>query len=556
VRFPVLARLGVAAVAMSLLTATTAPATAAAADPSARSGASAPRPPATPPVTRAARAQLAERALADVRSAFSGYPDARPGAAPSGGDVTLALRDLRLRLDDLPAAERKVARRYLARPTGKGDPFVTYAPKANVTNDCVQQPSRGSHFCVYWARATSDAPPPSRNKDGRPDPVPAEVRLTRDVLNHVWDRIVTRGGYKQPPKDTKGPNDKLDVYLADIGDLGLYGYCVPETRQGNTKAYSGYCVLDNDYAHRQFPFHTSTQNLEVTAAHEFFHAVQFAYDASEDPWFMEGTATWMEDEVYDAVNDNVTYLRASSLRHPAHPLDSARGLSVYGNWIWWRYLTEVRFPRRDGGLPLLVRGVWERADESGNGGAHRFRTRQYSMRALAAALRARGTDLAAEVSRFGVAGRHPRLAFSEGRRYPQAGLASTRWLRPGAARVAGAVRLPHLSNGTVAFRAARATGSRTLVIRVDAPSRLRSPVLRVSRVTSAGPQPSKRVRLRRDGGGTVRVRGFGGRHVRSVELTFTNGGSRYRCNAGTLWSCRGRPLDDGLTFRYQALARR
>jgi hypothetical protein len=29
----------------------------------------------------------------------------------------------------------------------------------------------------------------------------------------------------------------------------------------------------------------------VTAAHEFFHAIQYGYDVSEDPWLMESTAT-------------------------------------------------------------------------------------------------------------------------------------------------------------------------------------------------------------------------------------------------------------------------
>jgi hypothetical protein len=37
--------------------------------------------------------------------------------------------------------------------------------------------------------------------------------------------------------------------------------------------------------------------LKVTAAHEFFHAVQFAYDIGEDGWLMESTATWMEEHV-------------------------------------------------------------------------------------------------------------------------------------------------------------------------------------------------------------------------------------------------------------------
>ena len=34
--------------------------------------------------------------------------------------------------------------------------------------------------------------------------------------------------------------------------------------------------------------------LRATAAHELFHLVQFAYDVREDPWLVEGTATWMD----------------------------------------------------------------------------------------------------------------------------------------------------------------------------------------------------------------------------------------------------------------------
>ncbi len=64
--------------------------------------------------------------------------------------------------------------------------------------------------------------------------------------------------------------------------------------------------------------------LRATAAHEFFHAVQFAYDSSEDAWLTEGTAVWMEDRVADDVNANRRWLRSSPLVHPWVPVDSSR----------------------------------------------------------------------------------------------------------------------------------------------------------------------------------------------------------------------------------------
>ena len=103
--------------------------------------------------------------------------------------------------------------------------------------------------------------------------------------------------------------------------------------------------------------------LQVTVAHEFFHAVQFAYDAFEDAWFMEGTASWMEDEVYTDVNDNLQYLADSPLRHPEEPLDfgTQNYLGWYGSWVFFRFLEEYIADQPD---PSIVRAAWEAADGS------------------------------------------------------------------------------------------------------------------------------------------------------------------------------------------------
>ena len=43
-----------------------------------------------------------------------------------------------------------------------------------------------------------------------------------------------------------------------------------------------------------------------TAAHEIMHAIQDAFDACEDPWLKEATATWAEDKVYPRTKPNRT----------------------------------------------------------------------------------------------------------------------------------------------------------------------------------------------------------------------------------------------------------
>ena len=109
--------------------------------------------------------------------------------------------------------------------------------------------------------------------------------------------------------------------------------------------------------------------MQVTAAHEYFHAVQFAYDFFEDGWFMEATATWAEDELYDSVNDNVNYLDrgqigtelAGSFAGPRHALDGFFGLQRL------RQLDLLPLPHRaddleQAGMPVLVRDIWRLAD--------------------------------------------------------------------------------------------------------------------------------------------------------------------------------------------------
>ena len=103
---------------------------------------------------------------------------------------------------------------------------------------------------------------------------------------------------------------------------------------------------------------------------------------------MEATATWAEDEVFPDINDNLQYLRHGPLRRPHVPLDEFEtgGLHQYGDWIFFRYLTE-QLPDGDV-MPDLVRQMWGRAD--GSAGARDM----YSMQAVRATLAARGESWA------------------------------------------------------------------------------------------------------------------------------------------------------------------
>ena len=98
-----------------------------------------------------------------------------------------------------------------------------------------------------------------------------------------------------------GPNDMLDVYLADVGASGLSGYVATDDPHADDdtylyRDYSAYIVVDDDFSVAQLGTSGGPGGLRATAAHEFFHAVQYAYDSGEDAWLTEGTATWMEGD--------------------------------------------------------------------------------------------------------------------------------------------------------------------------------------------------------------------------------------------------------------------
>ena len=54
---------------------------------------------------------------------------------------------------------------------------------------------------------------------------------------------------------------------------------------------------------------------------------------------MEGSATWVEDVVYDNINDNYQYLPTSPIRHPRTSLDYSGGGYPYGSFIFFTYAT-------------------------------------------------------------------------------------------------------------------------------------------------------------------------------------------------------------------------
>lgn len=438
----------------------------------------------------------------------------------SVGLGTMERRELRLGLSDRDGAQRARTAAVLARPgQDRQECFTT--------------------VCVHWYTAGAD-----RATRAYVDQVAATAE---DVL-----ATYAEAGYRAPkPDGSRGGNNKLDIYLEDLGTQGLYGYCDTDSAPTGDGPWDvpAYCAFDNNYI--EFPSHTPVENLQVTAAHELFHAVQFAYDYLEDVWFMESTATWAEDEVFDDVDDNVQYLRSSPLQQPRVPLDADAGLRVYGGWIFFRWLTE-RFPDTEGDLPVLVREMWERADGSGRG------PDDYSIEAVKHVLAAHGTGLRTAWSQFAAANRRPAVTYDEGRAnsYPAARASGTVGLSARHRSSGPLTRvLDHLSATTLRFDRAPGMAARQLRLTLDLPPASRGSGAVVTAYRRSGHTNATTLTpsLGRDGNLVARVE-FG-REVERIEVTLANAGVHYRgCWSGTSYSCQGRPADDNLRFRVRASA--
>lgn len=216
--------------------------------------------------------------------------------------------------------------------------------------------------------------------------VPDWVDTLGFVLDSIWNKEVIQMGFRAPVRDSfyapNGGDARFDVYLDELGGA-ILGYTAPDSAGGvlGNRA-TAFMVLDNDYA--GIPGYTDPDGprraIRVTAAHEFFHAIQFAYTVygaeavggDVKPYWYEASAVWMEDQVYNEINDYLQYLPfwfdAPELSFRSFSqdfgFDPYRAFRPYAMGIYGLYLSK-RFPNPPYGAPVppgghtVVRKIWE-----------------------------------------------------------------------------------------------------------------------------------------------------------------------------------------------------
>ena len=173
------------------------------------------------------------------------------------------------------------------------------------------------------------------------DGVPDYVNRTAEYFDLAWDIICDTLGYDTPPYDGErgGGQNLYDVYMHHYA--GAYGVTFYEFRSsqrpGRDYDYTSYIYVDPTY--NNFGYDDRTIPMKVTSAHEFFHAVQFAYNVFAGGWYMENCATWIEDMIWDDINDNYAFL-SYFLNFVHRPITTADGAFEYGAFLWPMFLYE------------------------------------------------------------------------------------------------------------------------------------------------------------------------------------------------------------------------
>ncbi len=259
---------------------------------------------------------------------------------------TPALRAARAALAGLPPALRAEAEDLLG-PTG--DDRAAGRAAAQLSNGWATD-----NFTFEWGPDLTDEDGSSPPRDDDADGVPDVVELWADYFETSYAEEIGAMGYGHPDLDA----NRITVYLGNsdpstsIDNItsGTYAFTASDEPLS-------YIVVNNDLtfvppngegASGLAKIHGA---MKITAAHELFHVVHFLYEPSswkptEDDWWFETSATWMEDEVFDSVNDYYQYYGPSGWTAfvadgLAVPFDDPHyTVRAYGGAIFAKYLSE------------------------------------------------------------------------------------------------------------------------------------------------------------------------------------------------------------------------
>ena len=179
------------------------------------------------------------------------------------------------------------------------------------------------------------------------------IEYAQTILNTAeiaWTKMFVEMAFLEPLADKgEGGSKAFDLYIVTNLQAGIGGYT----------SFSGFnedTPRQDAFGFTVFAHDLKTKYLRGVVAHELFHASQMAYDWWEDIAFMEASATWIVDHVFDDENLYWKYYSYYN-RQPWKALDfiSLADPYQYGSGMFLQFLDE-RYGSGDGSF---VRLIWE-----------------------------------------------------------------------------------------------------------------------------------------------------------------------------------------------------
>ena len=262
--------------------------------------------------------------------------------------------------------------------------------------------SPSGHFRILFDTEGVDAPALT---DADWNGVPDYIDTVALSFDRAWRVEIDSLGYIAPPASTAG-SPYYDVRVRDLAGT-MYGQTLfgDSLRAGvPNPTYRTSIEVDNNYSESKGFRTVGVAALEVTAAHEFHHAIQLGSYGfwSDDVYFYELTSTWMEDVVFPGVNDFFYYLPAF-FRRPDLPFTASNGYAEYGRCVFGKFI-EQRFGAG------VMRSAW------GNIPSER------PLKALGDALSTVGTSFVREMTEFWIWNLFTGYRAQPGRYYAEAAL--------------------------------------------------------------------------------------------------------------------------------------
>lgn len=241
--------------------------------------------------------------------------------------------------------------------------------------------SPGGHFRIHYTDSAGNVNLIDTSYgDLNNNHVPDYAEIVARIADSVWVHHIDTLEYQEPPNDGEtsyGDGPRYDIFLIGLSQ-GLYGftqYDEPPIVDGSHVRLTSWIALGNNYKSFQGYETRPIEAVQVTVAHEFFHAIQFWYDAREpcadasctpakqNPYWMEMSAVWMEEETYDNVNDYYgyfpyyfPYVHHSLRTFATSPSGDWSTLYCYGAGVFPMYLSQ-QFGKE------IIKKAWEYCGE-------------------------------------------------------------------------------------------------------------------------------------------------------------------------------------------------